>query len=160
MPSKLFCSETRAPRTRSPHDWEETMWRDGSMGQWLGCLAGGCSVGPTLLSWLALIVASAAIVLTVRRAMTFVYTLRAVALTPKLSRLLSRVVKTRSYSDEGFFRADCANPASVERRKAGIERLARRLSGGRPRSAAWGEALRDRLSGLRFTDARRVPLPF
>jgi glutamate-1-semialdehyde 2,1-aminomutase len=113
-----------------------------------------------VVSWLVLIVACAAVVFGVRRVVTVVYTLRAVALTPKLSRFLSRVVKTHSYSDEDFFRADGIGPAWVDRRKAGIERLARRLSGGRPRSTAWGEAIRDRLSDLRFTDASRVPFPF
>src|SRR5262249_53256358 len=100
------------------------------------------------------------IVLGARRGMTVLWTWRATALTPWLSRRLAHVVRSRSYSDEDVFRADGAGPAWVERRKAGIDRLAGRLAAGHPRSTAWGETIRDGLSDLRFTDATRVPFPF
>jgi glutamate-1-semialdehyde 2,1-aminomutase len=66
----------------------------------------------------------------------------------------------RSYSDEEFFQADGVDAPWRERRRGAIERLSRLLRDAHPRSAAWGETLRDRFSDLRFTDANRVPLPF
>src|SRR5262245_21284233 len=134
------------------------MLYDATVVHWLNCLAGACPMGAIAL-WLTVSAACAVgAVLAGRRAMAAVWTLRAVALSPKVSRILARWVKSRSYSDEDFFRADCAGEAWVERRRAGIARLTRRLSG-RPRSRAWADSIRDCLSDLRFTDASRVPFP-
>ncbi len=79
---------------------------------------------------------------------------------PALSRGLSRWVRARSYSDEEFFRADGAHEAWVDRRKRAIDRLSRFFHARHPRSAAWGDTIREGFSDLRFTDANRVPLPF
>jgi len=89
-----------------------------------------------------------------------VLTLRARALTPTVLRILSRWVRTHSYSDVEFFRADGAGDSLAERRRAGIERLAAHFSTRYPESTAWGERLRESFSDLRFTDANRVPFPF
>ena len=69
-------------------------------------------------------------------------------------------MRARSYSDEEFFRADGAGEPWIERRKAGIDRLSSLFEAKHPRSRAWGDAIRDSLSDLRFTDANRVPFPF
>ena len=100
------------------------------------------------------------VLLAARRVATAARTLRAAALTPRLSRYLSGWVRARSYSDEEFFRADGVGEPWIERRKAGIDRLSRLFEAKHPRSRAWGEAIRDSLSDLRFTDANRVPFPF
>src|SRR5206468_810362 len=77
------------------------------------------------LEWLVagLLVGSIVAALVARRAVTAFWTLRAMALTPILSRRLSRWVKARSYSDEEFFRADGAAEPWVERRQSGLERV-------------------------------------
>jgi glutamate-1-semialdehyde 2,1-aminomutase len=74
--------------------------------------------------------------------------------------VLSRRVRTRYYSDAQFFRADGATEPLVERRQAGIERLAAFFRAQYPESTAWGTRLRESFSDLRFTDANRVPFPF
>ena len=114
------------------------------------------------LEWLVagLLVGSIVAALVARRAVTAFWTLRAMALTPILSRRLSRWVKPRSYSDEEFFRADGAAEPWVERRQQGLARLASFLRARYPRCADWGDALRTSFSDLRFTDANRVPFPF
>ena len=74
---------------------------------------------------------------------------------------LSRWVKARHYSDEEFFRADGAGEPWIERRRRGTRPPGARCSGTpSPVSIAWGEAIRDSFSDLRFTDANRVPFPF
>jgi glutamate-1-semialdehyde 2,1-aminomutase len=88
------------------------------------------------------------------------WTLPALALTPALSRRLSRWVKTRSYSDIDFFRADGAPDEWVERRRYGLDTLAEQFRAEYPRCTAWGHANRKGFSDLRFTDATRVPYPF
>jgi glutamate-1-semialdehyde 2,1-aminomutase len=88
------------------------------------------------------------------------WTLRARSWTPALSRHLALWVRARPYSDEAFFRADGAREPLIERRKAGMERLARFFRAEYPRSMAWGDSIREGLSDLRFTDANRVPFPF
>ena len=114
------------------------------------------------VEWLVagLLVGSIVAALVARRAVTAFWTLRAMALTPTLSRRLSRWVKPRSYSDEEFFRADGAAEPWVERRQQGLARLASFLRARYPRCADWGDALRTSFSDLRFTDANRVPFPF
>jgi glutamate-1-semialdehyde 2,1-aminomutase len=69
-------------------------------------------------------------------------------------------VRARSYSDEEFFRADGAPEAWIDRRKRAIDRLSQFFHARHPRSAAWGDTIREGFSDLRFTDANRVPLPF
>ena len=46
-----------------------------------------------------------------------VRTLRALSLTPALSRRLARWVRPRSYSDEQFFQADGVDPVTVSSRQ-------------------------------------------
>jgi len=121
-------------------------------------------VSLTMLGYLAvwggvaagLVVALAA----VRRLATALWTLRALAPVPGLSRLLSRWVRAHSYSDDDFPAADGAPASWVERRRRGIARLAEVFRAEYPRSIAWGDAIREGLSDLRFADASRVPFPF
>jgi glutamate-1-semialdehyde 2,1-aminomutase len=116
---------------------------------------------PNSVLWIVLgLGLAAAAALAGRRLVTWVLTLRARALTPTLLRVLSRWVRTHSYSDVEFFRADGAGDSVAERRRAGIERLAAHFHGRYPESTAWGERLRESFSDLRFTDANRVPFPF
>src|SRR5262249_16159567 len=133
---------------------------DGIVSHWLGCLTGGCpwALGPRGL--FVTIAGALLAVLAVRRTTTALWTLRAMSVTPKLSRMLARRVTTHSYSADGLFRADGAGELVVEQRKAGIDRLVGDLAAGHPRSAACGESIRAGLSDLRFTDASRVPPPF
>src|SRR5262245_5815891 len=132
-----------------------------AFGGWLGCFAGACSWTPGPAWWLAAAVGAATLaVLAARRASAVVWTLRATSPTPRLSRLLSRWVGARSYSDDVFFRADGAGDRLAERRKSGLDRLAASFAARHPRSRAWGESIREGLSDLRFTDANRVPFPF
>ena len=95
-----------------------------------------------------------------RRVALVLWTFRARAWSPGVSRGLARWVKPRSHSDEEFFSADGAGASWVARRKHGMECLSARLRAQAPRSRAWGDAVRDGLSDLRFTDANRVPYPF
>jgi glutamate-1-semialdehyde 2,1-aminomutase len=99
-------------------------------------------------------------VLVARRTATGLRTLRARALTPVLSRRLAGWVKPRSYSEAEFFRADGAGEPWARRRHEGLDRLAGILQARHPRSRAWGAAVREGFSDLRFTDANRVPFPF
>ena len=110
--------------------------------------------------WVTLIIAVALASLATRWLVRRAVTLRAQALTPRGLRYLARWVKRRDLSDEEFYRADGAGPREVERRTAGIARLARQFRENYPQSVAWAESLRDSLSDLRFTDANRVPFPF
>src|SRR5215470_110093 len=109
---------------------------------------------------LAISIFAGAFLLGARRAATVIRTLRARALTTTLSRQLAWWVRPRSYSDEEFFLADGADERTVARRRAGINRLAHLFETQHPRSAAWGDAIRNSLSDLRFTDTNRVPFPF
>ena len=113
-------------------------------------------------SWLliGLVVSFAAALLAGRRVVAIVTTMRARALAPAVLRQLSGWVKPYDYSDEAFFRADRAPEAWVSRRRAGLERLAAHFRERHPRSTAWGDAIREGFSDLRFTDANRVPFPF
>jgi glutamate-1-semialdehyde 2,1-aminomutase len=110
--------------------------------------------------WLALIASLLLGALAARKAARTVATWRATAWTPRLSRSAAGWVRTRSYSDDEFFRADGAGEPWVERRKAAIDRLARFFEARHPRATAWGDAIRGSFSDLRFTDANRVPFPF
>ena len=100
------------------------------------------------------------VLLGARRLATTLVTLRARALAPTLLRRLAGWVGRSDYSDEAFFRADRAQEIWVTRRRQGIERLARFFREHHPKSAAWGDAMRETFSDLRFTDANLVPFPF
>src|SRR5215510_13306625 len=116
---------------------------------------------PNRVLWIVLgLSLTVAAALAGRRLVTWALTLRARSLTPTLLRILSRWVRTHSYSDVEFFRADGAGDSLAERRRAGIERLAAHFIRRYPQSSAWGERLRESFSDLRFTDANRVPFPF
>lgn len=86
--------------------------------------------------------------------------LRARSFTPLFSRWLSRWVKTNDYTGVDFFRADGADDATVITRQRAFDRLAAYFQEHHAQSIAWGNAIRDGLSDLRFTDAGRVPFPF
>jgi len=96
----------------------------------------------------------------VRRLSRAIWTRRATALQPRLARLLAGRLTGRSYSDDEFFRADGAGDIWAERRRAALDRLAGLLRMRHPKSTAWGAAIRESFSDLRFTDANRVPFPF
>lgn len=116
----------------------------GSYG-WLG-LGGLCLV------WLG--------VYTLRRGWALCLTWRAMAWTPWLSRHLASWVRTHAYTEAEFLRADGAGDVWAERRHKGLDRLAMFLRSHYAASIAWGEAIRESFSDLRFTDAHRVPFPF
>ena len=87
-------------------------------------------------------------------------TLRALAVTPTLSRYLSKWVKSNDYSDDQFMRADGAGERWVQIRMNAINRLAEVFQERCAKSIAWGNEVRESFSDLRFTDANRVPFPF
>jgi glutamate-1-semialdehyde 2,1-aminomutase len=124
----------------------------GSLGAWMSALP--------VYGWLGLALGVVAALLAARALTTTWHTWRALAWTPLLSRRLARWVGTRSYSDEEFFRADGATGSRISQRQSGMERLSAQLRAQHARSAAWGEAIRESFSDLRFTDANRVPFPF
>ena len=64
------------------------------------------------------------------------------------------------YRGDAFFSADGATGVLAARRRQGLERLAAVFDEQYGASAAFGSALRDGFSDLRFTDASRVPFPF
>jgi glutamate-1-semialdehyde 2,1-aminomutase len=108
----------------------------------------------------ALALGLGALLLLTRKIATALGTLRARSLTPTLSRRLAHWVRPRSYSDQEFFRADGAGPDAVASRRNGLDRLAGTLRDQYAASRAWGAAIREGFSDLRFTDANRVPFPF
>lgn len=95
-----------------------------------------------------------------RKLLTAALTVPAIALMPLLSRRLSTWVRARDYSEAELLSADGAGPAWMERRRQGLDRLAARLQAQYGQSIAWGHAIREGFSDLRFTDASRVPFPF
>ena len=113
-------------------------------------------------AWLALVlILGAALLFRLGRWLLLALaTLCAIAWTPALARRLSRLVKSNDYSEENFFRADGADDHWVNRRRRGLDRLAAHFQSQNPRSISWGDAIREDLSDLRFTDAGRVPFPF
>src|SRR5215831_7913261 len=133
--------------------------------RWAACLGvpsgGACTLavgdGWRVLGLLCVILVAAGLG---RRLITALVTLRAMALVPVLSRHLARWVKSQHYSDEAFLRADGAGEPWIERRHKAIDRLAMFFQAHYTQSIAWGNAIRDSFSDLRFTDANRVPFPF
>jgi glutamate-1-semialdehyde 2,1-aminomutase len=136
-----------------------------ALARWMACLGmnatGVCQLqsgdGWVLLGFLCVVFLAAFIG---GKLVTALLTLRAMALTPTLSRRLSTWVKSRDYSDEEFFRADGAEERWIELRAKAIDRLAVFFQAHYAQSIAWGNEIRDSLSDLRFTDANRVPFPF
>jgi glutamate-1-semialdehyde 2,1-aminomutase len=111
-------------------------------------------------TWAGALVLALLALVAYRKARTTYLTLKALAVTPTLSRYLSRWVKSRDYSDEEFMRADGADPCWVQLRKHAINRLATAFQAQCAKSIAWGNEVRESFSDLRFTDANRVPFPF
>ena len=95
-----------------------------------------------------------------RKLITTLLTLRAMALAPALSRRLSKWVHSYDYADEEFLRADGAGEPWIELRQKALDRLAMFFQAHYAKSMAWGNAIRESFSDLRFTDANRVPFPF
>ena len=116
-------------------------------------------VAPAGWLWLGVLVAAGAVI-GAGPIVKAILTWPALALMPAVSRYLSRFVTSRDLTEEELLRADGAGEAWVERRRAGLQGLAAVLHTQYARSIAWGNAIRDSLSDLRFTDASRVPFPF
>src|SRR5579862_6965212 len=95
-----------------------------------------------------------------RNTVTTLLTLRAMALSPTLSRRLSDWVKSLSYSEQDVWGADGAEEPWVKLRKDAIDRLSAHFQTHCAKSIAWGNEIRGSFSDLRFTDANRVPFPF
>ena len=87
-------------------------------------------------------------------------TLPAVALVPAASRRLSHWVRARDYAEDEFLQADGAGERWVQGRREALTRLASTFHEQHAQSIAWGTAIRESFSDLRFTDACRVPFPF
>ena len=66
------------------------------------------------------------------RLFRYIATLRAMALTPSASRILSKWIKTYSYTEDEFLRADGAPAQWTEIRRAALDRLANVFSKARP----------------------------
>ena len=96
----------------------------------------------------------------VRRLIAIIMTMRATAMTPRMSRILSRWLKSTSYAPEEFFRADGAGDRWAGVRKQALDRLTGLFRARFAKSIEWGDSVRDSFSDLRFTDANRVPFPF
>ncbi len=78
----------------------------------------------------------------------------------KLSRAIAKLVPYYEYDEEAFFASDGAGPVLAEQRKAGFERLARRLEDAAPKTIAATEALAPAVSDMSFTGAYRVPFQY
>lgn len=112
--------------------------------------------------WLlaSLLFITIAVLFLARKLVLTVITLRALALAPTLSRRVSKWVKSRDYSEEEFFRADGADEGWVARRRKALNQLASYFRTYCSNTTAWGNAIRENFSDLRFTDTGRVPFPF
>src|SRR5499426_1109154 len=133
--------------------------------RWAACLGMNSTGACTLAvgdAWLALGLLCGVIVAagSGRKLIIALLTWRAMALAPALSRRLSKWVKSYDYTDEEFLRADGAGEPWIELRHKAIDRLAMFFQTHYARSMAWGNAIRESFSDLRFTDANRVPFPF
>src|SRR5262245_17491587 len=92
--------------------------------------------------WLGLALSSGAAVWFLAKMRKTLVTARAAATLPILSRRLSHWVKARERSEEELLRADGAPEAWVERRRAGLDRLASVLESRYSASTAWGRTIR------------------
>jgi glutamate-1-semialdehyde 2,1-aminomutase len=131
------------------------MLTPGALGKWVEWF--GSSTG----AWIAialLLLALAALL--GRRVVATVLTLRASALTPRMSRLLALWLRPTNHSPAEFLRADGAGEPWAEIRRQAITRLAGFFQTRYAKSIAWGNGIRQSFSDLRFTDANRVPFPF
>jgi glutamate-1-semialdehyde 2,1-aminomutase len=137
---------------------------DNTIQRWTGCglnITGICAPGLIDVGILAaLCVLSVVTFMYSQRLVRVLFTVAARSFTPTLSRILSRWVKTNDYLGQEFFRADGADEPIVTRREQALDRLAAFFQDEQPQSISWGNAIRDGLSDLRFTDAGRVPFPF
>ncbi|MPY87471.1 MAG: aminotransferase class III-fold pyridoxal phosphate-dependent enzyme [Luteitalea sp.] len=138
---------------------------DDAINRWMACVGvharESCQLAATDAWWLLGLVLCVVLVAHAgRRFVRALMTVPAIALVPALSRQLSTWVKARDYDEEEFFRADGATEPLVERRRRGLDRLASLLHAQSVQSIAWGNAIRESFSDLRFTDANRVPFPF
>ncbi len=106
-------------------------------------------VAGILLAWYA-----------IRRLQAALWTLRARAWMPSMSRRLSRWVNAVDYTGDAFFSADGADAHIVQRRSEALARLAVSFRTTHAESAAWGARVREGFSDIRFADANRVPFPF
>jgi glutamate-1-semialdehyde 2,1-aminomutase len=131
----------------------EVWWR------WVPFVADGAGGHPGIML-AALVLAGVALAIALRRVVRSVSTWRAVSLTPRVARVLSRLVGPLDYSMEGFLRADGAPDTLAGRRAEAIERLSDELRRRSSRSSLWSDELRGSFSDLRFTDTNRVPFPF
>jgi glutamate-1-semialdehyde 2,1-aminomutase len=120
-----------------------------------------CVLGthPWIAAGCGLVVLAGAIAL-MSRITTLLYTVRALAWMPPLSRRLARWVGSSDYSEAGFLAADGADLGFVARRRRGLNALAAAFRSKHKRSIEWSRELRQGFSDLRFTDANRVPFPF
>jgi glutamate-1-semialdehyde 2,1-aminomutase len=116
--------------------------------------------GAPLLTVCFLLLGFTAAVLALRGLGRVPLALRAVAWSAPFSRRLSHWVGSRAYLGDAFFLADGAQRRWLERRRAGLERLAATLRERAPRSIDWGKSIQESFSDLRFTDANRVPFRF
>src|SRR5712691_5002553 len=137
----------------------------GALHRWTTCL-GVNATGPCRLAsgdgWLllGLLLCVVCAVYAGHKLVTALLTWRAMALTPALSRQLSKWVKARDYTEEEFLRADGAGEPWIELRQKALDRLAMFFQARYAQSITWGNAIRESFSDLRFTDANRVPFPF
>ena len=95
-----------------------------------------------------------------RRLVRLLMSVPALAIVPSVSRRLSHWVHARDYTELEFVDADGAGEPWASQRRAALDRVASELRTRYPESSAWGHAIRDSFSDLRFTDANRVPFPF
>ena len=78
----------------------------------------------------------------------------------RIARRLARLIPFYEYDEPTFYCCDGAPEEVAVKRRAGFERLSRRLDRHAPRSLAVSAALGSRLSDVAFVDAYRVPFQF
>jgi glutamate-1-semialdehyde 2,1-aminomutase len=115
---------------------------------------------PDLWMLLAVPLGALLLVFVVPKLHVSVLTLRAMSIAPRLSRGLSRWVKSNAYDESGFYGADGAGADAIARRRRALDRLAGFFATRYHRSIAWADAVREGFSDIRFTDVSRVPFPF
>src|SRR5215475_7010192 len=127
------------------------MLLDEVLQSWTECL-GLHSIGTWPLQWgdgwvlLGLLIFVFFAVIAGRKLIMALFTLRALAWTPVLSRQLSKWVKSHSYSDKEFLRADGVGEHWIELRKQALDRLAGFFQTQCVKSIAWGNEIRESFS--------------